>query len=190
MIASLTGTPTFYGNQLVITCGGVGYGVAVNERTAHVLRTTSQETTVFVHTHVREDALELFGFQTPEEKQLFETFLTVSGVGPKTALALTSAQPVEIRTAVKDGDVAFFSAFPRVGKKLAQKIIIELKPKLGSLEDLDLSEASGQAGEVRQALEALGYSDLDIRRALRELDVEQLKLQEAIKASIRLLSKK
>jgi Holliday junction resolvasome RuvABC DNA-binding subunit len=73
---------------------------------------------------------------------------------------------------------------------LAQKIIIELKPKLGSLEDLDLSEAQGQAGEVRQALEALGYTDHDVRQALRKVDIESLSLQEAIKASMRILSKK
>lgn len=193
MISTLTGTPTFYGNQLVMVCGGVGYGVAVNETTAYTLRTaippTTDQITLFIHTHVREDALELFGFATPEEKHLFETLLTVSGVGPKTALVITSASINEIRKAVDEGDVTFFSAFPRVGKKLAQKIIIELKSKLGSLEDLDLSESKGQGVEVRQALETLGYADHEIRKALREVDVETLSLQEAIKASIRILSK-
>lgn len=197
MIATLTGTPTFYRNQLVMVCGGVGYGVAVNETTAYALRTTAPATpsttgqiTLFIHTHVREDALELFGFSSPEEKKLFETLLTVSGVGPKTALVITSASINEIRKAVEEGNVSFFSAFSRVGKKLAQKIIIELKSKLGSLEDLDLSESKGQTLEVRQALETLGYADQEIRKALREVDVETLSLQEAIKTSIRILSKK
>lgn len=194
MIATLTGTPTFYGNQLVMVCGGVGYGVAVNETTGYALRTvapaTTGQITLFIHTHVREDALELFGFATPEEKHLFETLLSVSGVGPKTALVITSASTNEIRKAVEEGDVSFFAAFPRVGKKLAQKIIIELKSKLGSLEDLDLSESKGQGIEVRQALETLGYADHEIRKALREVDSESLSLQEAIKACIRILSKK
>ncbi len=197
MIATLTGSPIFYGNQLVMVCGGVGYGVAVNETTAYTLRTTisaapttTGQITLFIHTHVREDTLELFGFITPEEKHLFETLLTVSGVGPKTALVITSASINEIRKAVEEGNVSFFSAFSRVGKKLAQKIIIELKSKLGSLEDLDLSEGTSQGIEVRQALETLGYADQEIRKALREVDVETLSLQEAIKASIRILSKK
>ncbi len=198
MIATLTGTPTFYANQLVMVCGGVGYGVAVNETTAYALRTATPSTapsttgqiTLFIHTHVREDALELFGFATPEEKHLFETLLTVSGVGPKTALVITSASINEIRKAVEEGNVSFFVSFSRVGKKLAQKIIIELKSKLGSLEDLDLSESKGQGVEVRQALETLGYADHEIRKALREVDIESLSLQEAIKACIRILSKK
>lgn len=197
MIATLTGIPTFYGNQLVMVCGGVGYGVAVNETTAYALRTavpttadTTGQITLFIHTHVREDAFELFGFASQEEKLLFETLLSVSGVGPKTALVITSASTNEIRKAVEEGDVSFFAAFPRVGKKLAQKIIIELKSKLGSLEDLDLSESKGQGVEVRQALETLGYADHEIRKALREVDSESLSLQEAIKACIRILSKK
>lgn len=195
MIATLTGSPTFYGNQLVMVCGGVGYGVAVNETVAHALRTATPTTeaktgqiTLFIHTHVREDAFELFGFATPEEKHLFETLLTVSGVGPKTALVITSASINEIRKAVEEGDVSFFSSFSRVGKKLAQKIIIELKSKLGSLEDLDLSEGTSRAIEVRQALETLGYADQEIRKVLREVDIEMLNLQEAIKACIRILS--
>ncbi|MEK7458260.1 MAG: OB-fold domain-containing protein, partial [Patescibacteria group bacterium] len=84
MISTLTGTPTFYGNQLVMVCGGVGYGVAVNETTAYALRAptpaapaTPGQITLFIHTHVREDALELFGFAKPEEKHLFETLLMV-----------------------------------------------------------------------------------------------------------------
>ncbi|MEK7458322.1 MAG: Holliday junction branch migration protein RuvA, partial [Patescibacteria group bacterium] len=177
-----------------------GYGVAVNETTAYALRTATSATpatpatpgqiTLFIHTHVREDALELFGFATPEGKHLFETLLTVSGVGPKTALVITSATTNEIRKAVEEGNVSFFVAFSRVGKKLAQKIIIELKSKLGSLEDLDLSESNGQGVEVRQALETLGYADHEIRKALREVNIESLSLQEAIKACIRILSKK
>ena len=191
MIATLTGMPTFYGNHLVMVCGGVGYGVAVNETTTHSLQKIKKDQiTLFIHTHVREDALELFGFATPEEKQLFETLLTVSGVGPKTALVITSASINEIRKAVEEGNVSFFVSFPRIGKKLAQKIIIELKSKLGSLEDLDLSEGTGRGVEVRQALESLGYADHEIRKALREVDSETLTLQEAIKTSIRILSKK
>lgn len=189
MIASLTGIPTFHGDLLVLECGGVGYGIAVNPHTAHMVARHTGSIMLYIHTHVREDVLELFGFSTLEEKKLFEMMLTVSGVGPKTALVITDASPAQIRKAVEEGDVSFFSSFSRVGKKLAQKIIIELKPKIGSLHDLDLTTATGQAAEVRQALESLGYTDNDIRKALQSIEVESLPLQSAIKESIRFLSK-
>ncbi|MBI5151829.1 MAG: Holliday junction branch migration protein RuvA [Candidatus Pacebacteria bacterium] len=185
----LIGTPLLQGNELTVLCGGVGYAVAVNLHTLRTLSPNQKDVTLYVHTHVREDVLDLFGFLSSEEKRMFEMLLTVSGVGPKTALAVTDASPPAIRKAIEDGDVSFFSAFPRVGKKLAQKIIIELKPKIGSLHDLDLTTATGQTGEVRQALETLGYTDNDIRKALQSIEVETLPLQSAIKESIRFLSK-
>lgn len=187
MIALLEGTPVVLGNTVVMMCHGVGYGVAVNDRTKRAL-STMETARLYVHTHVREDAFELYGFQTPDEQKLFEMLLTVSGVGPKTALNVTGASVPQIRNAVETGSVSFFSAFPRVGKKLAQKIIIELKPKFGSLEDLDLSTMEGKGNEVRQALEALGYTEQDIRRALREVQIEALTLQEAIKQAMKLVS--
>ncbi|HKY73792.1 MAG TPA: Holliday junction branch migration protein RuvA [Patescibacteria group bacterium] len=187
MIALLEGTPVISGNTCIMMCHGVGYGVAVSERTKQAL--SSMETArLYVHTHVREDAFELYGFRTPDEQKLFEMLLTVSGVGPKTALSVTGADVSQIRSAVESGSVSFFSTFPRVGKKLAQKIIIELKSKFGSLDDLDLSSTEGKGGEVRQALETLGYPDQDIRKALRKIPVDTLSLQEAIKQAMKLLS--
>jgi Holliday junction DNA helicase RuvA len=190
MISLLKGIPQFSGNELTVLCGQVGYGVQVNEIFGSTLRQNPVETTLYIHTHVREDALELFGFSSPEQKKLFSLFLSVPGVGPKTALALTNDSPERIRTAVQQGEVSFFSTFPRVGKKLAQNIIIELKPKLGSIVELDLAEPTGKTAELKQALESLGYAEPDIAKALRSVDTEKGSIQDAIKAAIKFLQSK
>jgi Holliday junction DNA helicase RuvA len=121
MIALLTGLPQFVGNQLILVCGGVGYGVAVNEVAQQALRAHPKEVTLYIHTHVREDVLELFGFQSAEEKNLFETLLSVSGVGPKTALVVTGAPVTAIKKAVEEGNVSFFFSISTRWKKIGTK---------------------------------------------------------------------
>jgi Holliday junction DNA helicase RuvA len=188
MISMLIGKPVFSQNHLIMMCGGVGYGVVTNERTATELHGQA-EATVYIHTHVREDEIALFGFLTEEEKLLFEELLKVPGVGPKTAILITNATIASLIQAVQEGDVAFFSSFSRVGKKLAQKIIIELKPKLGSIEDLELGELPQRTREVRDALLALGYGDAEIRRAMKTLtDTETIPIQTSIKRAMKLLA--
>lgn len=187
MIAMLVGTPVFSADGFVMLCAGVGYGVATSERTASQLRSKT-EATLFIHTHVREDALSLFGFSRVEDKHMFELLLGVSGVGPKTALAITNSEVEHIMSAIQTSDVSFFTSFSRVGKKVAQKIIIELKSKLGSLTELDLADESAPAKEVREALEVLGYEKREIQRVLHGLNIETLSPQEAIKLCVRKLS--
>lgn len=187
MISLLIGKPLFFGNTCVILCHGVGYGVMIGDRTASVIKKQS-ETTLYIHTHVREDALDLFGFTSPEDKSMFEMLLTVSGVGPKTALHIADASPSQIRKAVEQADISFFTSFSRVGKKLAQKIIIELKTKIGSLIDIDLMDGSAQLKDVREALQSLGYDERDIAKALRAVPVDALPLQVAIKECMKVLS--
>lgn len=187
MISLLIGQPMFFGNSCVMICGGVGYGVFLGERTGEMLKKQT-EATLHIHTHVREDALDLFGFLTAEDKAMFEMLLTVSGVGPKTGLNIADASPSKIRKAVEEADVSFFSSFPRVGKKLAQKIIIELKSKVGSLAELDFMDGSAQVKDVREALQSLGYDERDIARALRTIPVDTLPLQSAIKECMKVLS--
>lgn len=187
MISLLIGKPVFFANSCVIVCGGVGYGVTLGERTADALKNKS-EVTLHIHTHVREDAFDLYGFISQEDKAMFEMLLTVSGVGPKTAIIIADASPSKIRKAVEEADVSFFSSFPRVGKKLAQKIIIELKTKVGSLADLDLMDGSAQVKDVREALQSLGYDERDIVKALRAIPVDALPLQSAIKECMKVLS--
>lgn len=170
-------------------CGGVGYGVLVNERASLELHAKT-EATLYIHTHVREDELSLFGFLTEEEKLLFEELLKVPGVGPKTAILITNGPADALIKAVQEGDVSFFTSFSRVGKKLAQKIIIELKSRLGSLQDLDLGELPPKLLELQQALLSLGYTEAEIRHAIKELgDIEAMELQVAIKKAMKFLAR-
>ncbi len=171
MIALLVGRPIVTRQSLILMTGGVGYGVMVGARTLSSIGDQS-EITLYVHTHVREDALDLFGFTSFEDKEMFHLLLSVSGVGPKTALAITDLGAEKIVQAVQTADVSLFSLVPRVGKKLAQKIIIELKPKLGSLQELNLGPRSAVEQDVVDALSALGFSDAEIHVALQSLELD------------------
>ena len=153
---------------LVLDVNGVGYLVAA---TPSVLRRagTGSEVTVETYMHVREDALQLYGFADGAERELFVHLLTVSGVGPKVALAVVSGSPTaELRKAIALGDHARFQAIPGIGKKTAERIVLELKEKLGA----------------RDALVELGYSVLDAERALAEVDPE-LPAEERVRRALR-----
>ncbi len=170
MIGYLKGQPKILGDQLLIVVSGVGYTVQVPARLLTEFAVMT-EVELYIYTHVREDALELFGFNSPQDKQMFELLLSVSGVGPKTALGIMEYGTQTISEAVQDANVSVFSSVPRVGKKLAQKIIIDLKTKLGSVRELNLGPSSAQEQEVTQALEALGFSSTDIYKAVQGLDM-------------------
>ncbi len=170
MIGLLTGTVLLQNQELIIDVHGVGYQVAVTLSTL-VRLTNGQTTTLYIFTHVKEDALELFGFPEMAEKRLFQLLLSVSGVGPRTALAITDLGATAITQAVQEANVSRFTAVPRVGKKLAQKIIIELKSKLGSLQELELGSISDPAQqEVVAALLSLGFDEQQVYRVVKEID--------------------
>jgi len=188
MISMLTGTPIVQGTECVVLCGGVGYGVSVNEKTLQKV-SAQKEITLYIHTHVREDELKLYGFLTMQERHFFEMLLNhVQGVGPRTALAITNSSVAEISQAVEEGDVEFFTEFPRVGKKLAQKIILELRSKLGDAKDLELSFIGTKQKDIHEALSTLGYSDKEIAKTLRGLDTNGLTIEAAIKESLKALN--
>lgn len=168
MIGFLSGTLQLIQDKILITNGGVGYEVAVGTSTLAKLDTLVT-VELFIHTHVKEDALELYGFLTLDERTLFRMLLGISGVGPKTALAIANLGSEPLRQAVQQADVGFFTAVPRVGKKLAQKIIIELKSKLGSLTELQLDTPVGVEQDALSALTALGFEEQVILRQLRAL---------------------
>lgn len=188
MIAYLKGQAIRSAKGLIVVCGGVGYGVLVPERVFANVDVDGQ-VELFVHTHVREDALELFGFASHDDQRVFELLIDVSGVGPKTALQILNFQPNEIITAVQQADIGFFSQVPRVGKKLAQKIIIELRGKLGSLKDLDLQPLSPMRQEVKDALLQLGFAERDIDKVLPEIADDGLTATEVIKKALPKLSR-
>lgn len=192
MIGLLTGTVVYKtDSSLILDVLGVGYKVLVPQP---VLATTPLQTEhikLFIYTHVREEALELYGFLAPEDLQIFEYLIGVSGVGPKSALGVFSiGSRSEIVTAIAKGDVDFFTAVPRLGKKNAQKIIIELKSKIGSTEDLDISgrETAG-AGDVVDALQAFGFTPKEARRALRSIDGQAQTPEEQVRLALKYLGK-
>lgn len=189
MIAFLTGKPLIQGSKLIVLVNGVGYGVHVSTKVLQQVA-NSESISLYVHTHVREDQLNLFGFLTYQEQQLFELLLSVSGVGPSTALNITNMHPDQLIEAVQEAKVSFFTAVPRVGKKLAQKIIIELRGKLGELKELNLAPLSEKQQTVISALVNLGFNEDAVRDITREMELENLDEAQAIKQAIMKLGTK
>ena len=180
MIARLRGCAAGRSGQaLVVDVNGVGYLV---HATPSVHRLGSGEITVEVHTVVREDALQLYGFASSEERDLFELLLGVNGVGPKVALAIVSGStPAELRRAIARDDVKRFQAIPGVGLKTAQRVVLELKEKLTLVDGLD-----GPDGDLtaRDALVELGWALVDAERALADVD-PALPVEEQVRQALR-----
>jgi Holliday junction DNA helicase RuvA len=169
MIARLRGKPVASTPEgLVLDVGGVGYLVAATPSAVRKAD-AADEITVETYLHVREDTLQLFGFADRGERELFVQLLTVNGVGPKVALAIVSGSPAdELRRAIVREDTARFQAIPGIGKKTAERIVLELKEKLAVA-----TVASGAGDEhvvARDALVELGYSIVDAERALAQTD--------------------
>jgi holliday junction DNA helicase RuvA len=150
-------------NRIVVDVNGVGYDVAVPLSTFYGLGETGADIALRIHTHVREDALALFGFGTRLEQELFERLIGVSGIGPKVALAVLSGiEPGELITAILRGDLARLTAIPGVGKKTSERIVLELKDRLPKVEHTAVPEGAAVApsalrDDVLSALLNLGY---------------------------------
>lgn len=187
MIGKLTGKPEIIGHDLLIDVGGVGYLVKVSE--AVLSHLSSESVTLYIYTHVKEDTLELYGFLQPTEKELFMLLLSVSGVGPSIALSISDQGAEKIIESVQNAQVSFFTQVPRVGKKLAQKIIIDLKGKLGSLKELQLGPTSPEQEIVVTALTNLGFDENQVLDYVKEHDVSLEQPEEAIKHAIQQLGK-
>jgi holliday junction DNA helicase RuvA len=164
---------------LVLDVGGVGYLVAATPRVA---ARVGEEATVETYLHVREDALQLYGFATADERALFELLLGVSGVGPKVALAIVSGStPTELRRAIARDDTARFEAIPGIGRKTAQRVVLELKEKLTAAFGVDVA---GGGVLARDALVELGWSLPDAERALAGVD-ESLPVEDQVRAALK-----
>ena len=188
MISRLRGKPVARTPEgLVLDVGGVGYLVAA---TPGALRRAegAAEVSIETYLHVREDALQLYGFAEPAERELFTHLLSVSGIGPKVALAVVSSAPAsELRRAIAVGDAARFQAIPGIGKKTAERIVLELEEKLGS-EDIAVHPASvgSSSGHVvaRDALVELGFTVTEAEQALARIDPE-LPAEERVREALR-----
>ena len=164
----------------VIDCGGVGYGCRVTAYTAAQLK-LNQTTRLYITESIREDAFDLYGFISREEQRCFELLTSVNGVGPKAAMAILSAGgPQNFTLAIMTGDEKMLTAAQGIGKKIAQRIILELKDKIGgSNVELDFStgpavsapqQSGGNVAMARAALQELGYSPAEIQTALKGAD--------------------
>lgn len=177
MIAFVTGRLAEKGpDHAVIEVGGIGLRMAMSTNSIVALPAPGDEVTVHTHLHVREDEISLFGFESVRERQLFGTLITVSGIGPKVALAaLSSFSPDELTAAITSGDDALVSSIPGVGKKTAQRIILELGDKLGDAVERGAGEGAAAAtanatSEARDGLAAMGFSAAEISTALKGYD--------------------
>src|SRR6201999_1115468 len=154
------------GDHVVIECGGVGYRVAVSAQTLRKIPAVGHQTLLHTHLVVRDDALALYGFATEEERSLFLMLLGVQSVGPKVALAvLSGAPPRELLKVVAAGDAARLQAAPGVGKRTAERIIVELREKVGATlpeDSITVSRSDDPATLAREALLGLGYSANEI----------------------------
>ena len=185
MIARLRGKPVANTPEgLILDVGGVGYLV---HATPAAVRNgeKADEITVETYLHVREDAMQLYGFADREERELFLHLLSVSGVGPKVALGIVSGSPVaELRRAIVREDGARFQAIPGVGKKTADRIVLELKEKLGDPGLASASESGAAHVVARDALVELGWSLLDAERALADVD-DDLPPEERVRLALK-----
>lgn len=174
MIVFLSGRIAEKGlSYCVLEVHGVGYRMAMSTSSLAALPAEGDEVTVLTHMHVREDELSLFGFESADEKALFEQLITVSGVGPKVALAaLSSYTPATLAEAIASEDVAIVSSVPGIGTKTAQRIILELKDKLGvpSLSATPAGATPDAAAEARAALLSMGFSAAEAATALKDYD--------------------
>jgi Holliday junction DNA helicase RuvA len=187
VIAQLRGRPVARTVEgLVLDVGGVGYLVQATP-SAHRRADGADEVTIHTYLAVREDALQLFGFAEPAERELFVQLLAVNGVGPKVALAVVSGSaPAELRRAIVLGDAARFQAIPGIGKKTAERIVLELKEKLADDAPVPISVAAGTKPHLvaREALVELGYSISEAEQALATTDPD-LPPEERVRLALR-----
>ena len=198
MIALIRGTLAYKSiDHVIIDVGGVGYRLSIPLSTFYSLPETG-EVSLFTHTHVREDALLLFGFLSMEEKELFIILIGISGVGPKLAVNILSHIPVgELKRAIAEGDIKRLSGLPGIGKKTAERLVLELKDKVGPIDELPASsDTTAVAGPTRNtlindvisALVNLGYKENTARKVLESMELAPgLTMEEALKGALKIL---
>jgi Holliday junction DNA helicase RuvA len=200
MIASLTGVlRTKNPTEVLVDVQGVGYAVTIPLSTYETLGEVGSTVTLLTHLHVREDAMQLFGFTSPEERYVFKLLITVNGIGPKIAQGILSGIAVsDLKQHIAHENISALTAIPSVGKKTAERLIIELRDKIGKVEvsAAGSTVATNEENDLRQqallALTSLGYNRPIAEKALRqvfsETKGENLPLQDLIKRALRYTS--
>ena len=192
MIGFLNGeVAVTYADGCIIDVGGVGYRLACSATTLSALPATGQTARLWTHMHVREDILALYGFANETERVMFEALIGVSGIGPKVALQICSAFTAEaFRRALVTDDIDAICSVPGIGKKTAQRVVLELKEKL-DLPDLALVSGGRRdtLSKARSALENLGYSPGEVRAVLGEIQpAEEDSVEEVVRSALKVLA--
>lgn len=189
MLGYLEGKITFRGERyIIIDVAGVGYKVFVNAETLKKLTTKNQElkTKIWTHLYQREDALELYGFLSQPELELFETLLSVPGVGPKTALGILNVAPIDtLKRAIASGELSYLTKVSGIGRKTAEKIMVELREKFGKA--VPVGPQLKEEQDALEALESLGYSVREAREALRQVPENLQGTSKRVKEALKLL---
>lgn len=203
MFAYIKGKLTYkYNDYVVIETGGVGYMIFTALSTLQSIGNIGDEVTMFTYMHVREDAMSLYGFATHDELSMFEFLISVSGVGPKVAISLISAvSPSKFGLAVITDDIKTLTQAPGIGKKIAQRIILELKDKIkkekfaqgGGIEIDGVPEADGQNSKISEAISALmvlGYTSAEASRAVSGVYAEDMDIESIVRNSLKEMTKR
>ena len=197
MIAQISGTVAHkVPGEVIVDVGGVGYQVFIPLNVFYRLPEIGARVTLYIHTHLREDALQLFGFQEPAEKQVFLLLNSVAGIGPKLAINILSGIPAdELAQAIKEGDQLRLVSIPGVGKKLAERMIVELRDKFATFQAqvTEIPVASNGSQLVQDAVSALvnlGYRKAEVEKSVRDtVQAGNTTMEEVIKEALRRISR-
>jgi Holliday junction DNA helicase RuvA len=193
MIATLEGILEYRGDDsIIVNVGGIGLRVYVPSSTLSQLGAVKDKVFLYTHLHVREDNISLYGFASSEELALFKNLISVSGIGAKLALALLSAfNPEQLVMAIIGGDIDLLSQTPGIGKKIASRLVVELKGKLEKEWEEVALPLAPESADVIAALTGLGYSVAEATKVISKLsDSDELSLEEKIKMALQQMAKK
>ena len=192
MIAKIEGQISYVGNRfLIVDVSGVGYKLFVTNE-AISLSKVEESIKLWVHTAVRENSIDLYGFLDIEELSIFELLLDVSGIGPKSALSTLSVAPVStLRKAIASGDTTYLNKVSGIGRKTAEKIIIELKDKLKEYEgDIATSQVMQEERDILEALRTLGYSQDEAREAIKRIPADMTEMNTRLKEALKIIGRR
>lgn len=192
MIAKIEGQISYIGNRfLIVDVSGVGYKLFVTNE-AISLSKVEESIKLWVHTAVRENSIDLYGFLDVEELSFFEMLLDVSGIGPRSALSTLSVAPVStLRKAIASGDTTYLNKVSGIGRKTAEKIIIELKDKLKEYEgDIATSQVMQEERDILEALRTLGYSQDEAREAIKKIPSNMTEMNNRLKEALKIIGRR
>lgn len=190
MLAKLTGKVAHLDIKfLILDVNGVGYKIFAISETLEEAGEIGTDLSLWIHHTIREDASDLFGFPTRDALSLFELLISVSGIGPKTGLnILNLTTPDTIREAVETGDISYLTKISGIGKKMAEKMVIELRDKLGAPDEKYVSGSLKDGALAIEALKSLGYSEREAREAVKKIDKTITSTQDIVKSALKILS--